>query len=101
MPVYSLQKLALVSADFPGLNLSRQFRVFVDEPRLSQHVRCSVLQLHKFALICINLRTLNIAQLKLLLLLFLLLLKLFIARPITSRNSQALQSPQKTKGVLK
>ena len=43
--MYGLKKLALVRTYFAGLHLSRQFCVFVDEPRFTQHVRCRVLQL--------------------------------------------------------
>ena len=41
------QKLALVRADPARHDALHQFRVLVDEPRLAQHVRRRILQLHE------------------------------------------------------
>jgi len=45
VPVYSLQELALVSSYFAGVDLADEFRVLVDEPCFTQHVRRRVLEL--------------------------------------------------------
>jgi len=45
-PVNGLKKLALVSSQFGGVEFATERRVLVDEPSLTQHVCCGVLQLH-------------------------------------------------------
>ena len=47
LPVDGLEELALVCANFAGVDLLNEFRVFVDEPRFAQDVRCCVLQLQQ------------------------------------------------------
>jgi len=44
--VNGLKKLALMCAQFGGVEFTTQCRVLVNEPRLTQHVRRRVLQLH-------------------------------------------------------
>jgi len=43
--MYSLKELALVSSYFAQVDFAHKFRVFVYQPRLTQHVRSRVLQL--------------------------------------------------------
>ena len=47
VPVNGLEELALVRANFAGVDLLNEFRVFVDEPRFAQDVRRCVLQLQQ------------------------------------------------------
>ena len=47
VPVDGLEELALVCANFAGVDLLNEFRVFVNEPRFAQDVRRCVLQLQQ------------------------------------------------------
>ena len=47
VPVDGLEELALVRANFAGVDLLNEFRVFIDEPRFAQDVRRCVLQLQQ------------------------------------------------------
>lgn len=41
-----VQELSLMTSDFAGVDLFRQRRVFVDEPRLPKDIGGGILQLH-------------------------------------------------------